>query len=196
MRINESDIKRILMECMRRLQEGAGSGYEITISGLSVDAIRVTGLKDGHFHFIGRLKRKACGFEVEGYDYSFDSNGIEDGYGNVIDEFSEEEKYVDGGYLRGSIDADYTDGSAEYAKQYIMDCLEDFSISQMYGGGYVHSYLPQDGHMIFKDIDINNDGLYAYLDEIMIVAPNVANAINSGYDSIRNADSAEDEDEQ
>ena len=59
-------------------------------------------------------------------------------------------------------------------------------ITASYSAGYVHSYLPENGDIWFKDVDCSTD--YYDVDSVELNSPEMSDAVNIGYDNLGSDD--------
>jgi len=195
--MNKKLLHKSIMESVSKalgktLNEGAGAGYTVSISGLAIDEIDINSIrrsKDSNgepiFRFKASLSDSLVEWKAEDYYDGVTSDGIYYN-GDVIDEFDDEQKTVNGGIIEGHVYVsdvkDYLDenivtkdGVIDYI-QYHLD--DEFSIETMYGRGWVHIDL--DDPMEFRDIEIKDyyGVVSVFIDTIIINAPEITKTIN------------------
>ena len=151
-KLNENQLRGVIRESLRLLNEGPGAGYDVTIEGLNVNDIQLKGgrNKDGiFFKFNGNIKPGVVTWKAEGYYYydAVTSDGIEYD-GNIVREFDDEENTIQGGTVEGCVymnDSNFFQKNSTMTidglKQDIMSELTDFKVKNMIGGGYSHTNL-------------------------------------------------------
>ena len=195
--MNKKLLHKNIMESVSKtlgktLNEGAGAGYTVSISGLAIDEIDINSIrkiKDSNgepiFKFKASLRDSLVEWKAEDYYDGVTSDGIYYN-GDVINEFGEEQKTVNGGIIEGHVYMsdvkDYLDenivtkdGVIDYI-QYHLD--NEFSIETMFGRGWIHVDL--DDPMEFHDIEIKDYYGVAnvFIDTIIINAPEITKTIN------------------
>lgn len=187
----------------RLMKEGAGAGYDISFDGLRIDKVlsfkksnEVSRYKEEvEYDFVASLK--PGNVDVECSDY----------YNQIIPspyyDDAEYDFHIDGGKVYGTFGVWLgSGGNEEDAVQEMLDEIQGYELgktSVMYGAGWVHSDLPDDGHMEFSDQDnhlrceyVENGTLPAYIEKIEIDSIQIATAINDGFKDSGD----EDDDEQ
>ena len=153
--------------------EGAGAGYDITVKGIEIDNIIDVKIGDGKGSFAlftASIKPGVVTVTAEGYYDTF-----------CYDEYVK----VEGGKIYGTVyDIEYFK-SVEDAADFVNDQLMNgtkLEITASYGAGYVHSYLPENGDIWFKDVNCSTD--YYDVDSVELKSPEMSDAVNIGYDNL------------
>lgn len=173
----------------RFIKSGPGAGYDVTIEGIELDdrnyriiSDEVTNEKYNEHTTMVEVPVKPCVVEkwsAEAYYYGVDSEGL---YvdGELVQEYFDDDKRVNGGkavlriiwYL-----GDYE--SAEEACDYVIP--RDINITIMFGGGWSHTYLPDD-KIHFEDdhgYSIDAEEVYSYETiSVDLICPNISENIN------------------
>ena len=195
--MNKKLLHKSIMESLSKalgktLNEGAGAGYTVSISGLAIDEIDINSIhriKDSNgepiFKFKASLSDSLVEWKAEDYYDGVTSDGIYYN-GDVIDEFDDEQKIVNGGTIEGHVYVsdvkDYLDENIvtkDSVIDYIQYKLDDeFSIETMFGRGWIHVNL--DDPMEFHDIEIKDyyGVTNVFIDTIIINAPEITKTIN------------------
>lgn len=163
------------------VNEGAGAGYDITVSEIEIDKIVSVKLGDDKgswADFEATIKPCAAVVSAEGY----------------YDVFCQDETVmIEGGTISGEVfDLDYFESeeeALEYAKSELEGRLID--IKTMYGGGWMHQYLPEDGDITFKG-DLKNTDYYN-ISAINIKSQEMSAVVNAGHDDVGSNDNEEEE---
>ena len=157
--------------------EGAGAGYDITVKGIEIDNIIDVKIGDGKGSFAlftATIKPGVVTVTAEGYYDTF-----------CHDEYVK----VEGGKIYGTVyDIEYFN-SVEDATDFVNDQLMNgtkLEITASYGAGYIHSYLPENGDIWFKDVDCSTD--YYDVDSVELKSPEMSDAVNIGYDNLGSDD--------
>lgn len=176
----------------KTLNEGAGAGYTVSISGLAINEIDENSIhrtKDSNdeiiFEFKASLSNSLVEWKAEDYYDGVSSDGIYYN-GDIIEEFTEEQKTVNGGIIEGHVYMtdvkDYL-GENNVTRGGVIDYIEyyldnEFSIETMYGRGWTHVDL--DDPMEFHDIEIKDSYgvVNIFIDTITINAPEITKTIN------------------
>jgi len=188
------------------LNEGAGAGYYVTLSGLEAVDIELTGRRtedsDVLVTFKAKLAESIVDWSAESYYEYVSSEGL---YYNddLVSEYDDDDKRVKGGSIEGYVylsDVRY-DRDAEDTEvlDYIKDNLQVFSVKTMVGGGYIHTSLTNP--MVFKDTQTLDESTYhdgdtVYFDTLSIDAEGIVHAINWFFENSYKFDEifAEDDD--
>ena len=67
-------------------------------------------------------------------------------------------------------------------------------ISFDYGNGWIHADLPNDGQIVSDKVDVENSAFYGGIDKIELNAPDLADAVNAGHQSVYDQDEEDEED--
>lgn len=173
-------------ESKKLVKEGAGAGYDVGISNLEIDKVtEVKQLDDGDYAFTATIKPGF--YEISAESYYDDFFWQEHEWGD------KPEAQIDGGVIHGTICPwEDTDDPEEWVRYHVAG--HTFNLSFMYGGGWMHVNLPEDGQLyIDKHIEITPD-LYFSIDDIQLDAIDLVQAVNCGYASLD--DRYEDEEDE
>lgn len=182
----ENIMASVAKEVKKALNEGAGAGYTVIIDGLNATNIQL-GEKTmkGNDEIIKFTADIVPGvvekWSAESYYDYISSDGLEYD-GQILQEYDDEDKQVNGGSIEGYIYIDdIYDANEEDAINYIQDHLSDFMIEVQYGSGWVHIDLTNP--MEFEDCEAKvRDHYYGsetvYFDKIQIDAENIVDDIN------------------
>ena len=182
----KKDKTRKMRESKKLVKEGAGAGYDVGISDLEIDKVtEVKELEDGDYAFTATIKPGF--YEISAESYYDDFFWQEHEWGD------KPEAQIDGGVIHGTICPwEDTDDPEEWVSYHVKG--HTFNLSFMYGGGWMHVNLPEDGQLyIDKHIEITPD-LYFSIDDIQLDAIDLVQAVNCGYASLD--DRYEDEEEE
>lgn len=184
------------------LNEGPGAGYDVSFKGLNISQLRSfkVGEKNGQriIEFKAILAPGIVEWSAAGYYDSVTSKGIY--YDNeLVDEFDEQQKTVNGGELSGYVYesevSDYIANGGQVTTKDVSDYirwhLQDFSFKTMVGGGYVHTDLSDP--MVFENVEVTPEDSYygsegVYLNYIEIRAKNISDTINWFFANCYNFD--------
>lgn len=163
------------------VNEGAGAGYDITVKEIEIGKIVSVKLGDDKgswAEFEATIKPCYAWVTAEGY----------------YDVFCQDETVgIDGGTISGEVfDIGYFESeeeALEYAKSELEGRLID--IKTMYGAGWMHQYLPEDGDIHF-DGDLKNTDYYN-ISAINIKSQEMSDIVNAGHDDVYSDDNEEDE---
>ena len=175
------------MEESKLVKEGAGAGYDVGISDLKIGKVtEVKELEDGDYSFTATI---TPGFyEISASDYYNDFFWQEHEFGDTP------EAKIDGGVIHGTISTwEDTDDPEEWVRYQVEGST--LNISFMYGGGWSHANLPEDGQLyIDEHIEINPEPYFS-VDDIQLDAIDLVQAVNAGYASLDDRYEDEEEDE-
>lgn len=187
-----SIMESVSTQVKKVLNEGGGAGYTVTLAGLTADNVHISkDEKDGDpiIRFSADILPGIVEWSADGYYDSVSSKGICDSNGNLLLDYDNEDKQVNGGTVRGYFYAedvdDYGDDydsedSDQMYKDHIDNILFDgFEIEKMVGAGWIHADLSNP--LILENIDVNinsNYNDYFHIDEISIECENIVNDIN------------------
>ena len=184
------------------LNEGPGAGYDVSFKGLNISQLRSfkVGEKNGQriIEFKAILAPGIVEWSAAGYYDSVTSKGIY--YDNeLVDEFDEQQKTVNGGELSGYVYesevSDYMANGGQVTTKDVADYirwhLQDFSFKTMVGGGYVHTDLSDP--MVFENVEVTPENTYygsegVYLNYIEIRAKEISDTINWFFANCYNFD--------
>ena len=185
-----SIMESVSTQVKKVLNEGAGAGYDVEISGLNISDIKIGKReikgKDEIIHFSAIIEPSIVEWSAMGYYDGVTSEGIEYN-GDILIDYSDEDREVQGGTVYGYVYAqdveDYDgrehnsdDGAALY---YIKEHLEDFKIKTKYGVGWLHVDLTNP--MVFHDIEVSYESRRyecVFIDTIEIIAEQIVDDIN------------------
>lgn len=160
----------------RFIKSGASTGYDLTIEGIELDTSKVEILEQDDDSVQVNVPVKPCVVDrwvAESYYERIDSN-YNDGF------FGNDDKRVDSGYVKMIIDI-WENETVEDAIDAIPNVID---IKALYGWGWVHSNLPEEGvHFKYKDIKEPDIGAYGeiHIDEIELNCPNICMDINAFF---------------
>ena len=181
-------------ESKNLVNEGAGAGYTVEIKGLKFGKIFDYKLEKGEKSWEDSYKVKV---EVVPGDYEIGAEDYDNDFFWQEHEFGDTpEAHIDGGYaifdisLNGNPDED-DDALFEMNRE-----LEnrELDISFDYGWGWSHANLPREDEIESDHVDIEGRDVYFSIDKLVLNAPDLADAVNSGYESTfdQGEDSEED----
>ena len=181
-------------ESKNLVNEGAGAGYTVEIKGLKFGKIIDYKYEKGKKSWEDSCKVKV---EVVHGDYEIGAESYYDDFFWQEHEFGDTpEAKIDGGYaifdisLNGNPDED-DDALFEMNRE-----LEnrELDISFDYGWGWSHANLPREDEIESDHVDIEGRDVYFSIDKLVLNAPDLADAVNSGYESTfdQGEDSEED----
>ena len=167
--------------CRRAVNEGAGAGYTVHIKDLKLGKILEVNLVKGKERYDDYHKVKV---EIVPGEYEI---GAEDYYDDFFWQEHELGEPPTANIGGGVATVAYSCNS--YDDKECMDELErelvgrEIDVSFDYGWGWVHADLPRE--MIESDhVNIDGDNVYFGIDRLELIAPDLADAVNSGHDSI------------
>ena len=179
---DKGHVLKFAKESKNLVNEGAGAGYEITVEDIEIDKVLSVkmGDEEGSWaEFEATIKPCNVVVSAEGY----------------YDVFCKDEHVkIEGGTIKGTVfdTIDYfksEEDALEYAKSDLEGSLID--IKTMYGRGWVHSYLPEDGDITFTG---EMEATYCHtIDKINIQSQEMSDIVNSGYDFSQEEQESEDE---
>ena len=192
MKLNQKQLRNIIRESLQGLlMEGPGAGYYVSMRGLNATNIHMTGLEENEhgeelIDFKAELAPSKVTWKAEGYYDVVTSDGI---YydGDMVDEFGDEERSVQGGTITGYV---YKDDVEDYANggdinetltNFVGEILSNFSFQTLVGAGYVHTNLTDP--LDFENIEVSTRNPYygygtVYIQNMEIQAPDITNIIN------------------
>ena len=179
-------------ESRKLVKEGAGAGYTVTIKGLKFGKILDKKLVDVEGDPFGCYE---CKVEILPGEYEI---GAEDYYNDFFwqeHEWGDTPKAkIDGGVATVVYSKQWRDD--EQAEQDLREQVEnqELDISFDYGGGWIHVALPRE-KIAVDHVDVGNSGYYAGILDIELNAPDLADAVNSGYASLDDRNNEEDDEE-
>lgn len=173
-------------ESKKLVKEGAGAGYDVGISDLEIGEVtEVKQMEDGDYTFTAKIVPDT--YEISAEDYYNDFFWQEHELGITP------KAKIDGGEIHGTICPwEDTDDPEFWIQRQVEGST--FNLSFMYGGGWMHVDLPEDGQIyVDEHLDITPE-LYFSIDDIHLDAIDLVQAVNFGHASIFDRDEEEDED--
>ena len=183
----EWEMYQKMSESRKLVKEGAGAGYDVGISELEIG--EVTDIqKDGEYDYTFTAKIVPGTYEISAEDYYNDFFWQEHELGITP------KAKIDGGEIHGTICPwEDTDDPEFWIQRQVEEST--FNLSFMYGGGWMHVDLPEDGQIyVDEHLDITPE-LYFSIDDIHLDAIDLVQAVNSGHASIFDRDEEEDDEE-
>ena len=174
------------------VKEGAGAGYTVRIKDLKFGDIKekklVKGKKRYDDYYVCKVEILSGEYEIEAEDY------YNDFFWRVHELEEIQTAKIDGGvatieYSTNSYDEEE---SEDELRREISNMKLDISFD--YGHGWIHADLPKDGLIESDKVDVENSEFYGYIDKIELNAPDLADAVNAGHQSVYDRDE-EDEDD-
>lgn len=179
---------KCINESKNLVKEGAGAGYTVRIKDLKFGSIKGKERYDDYYE---------CKVEILPGEYEI---GAEDYYNDFfweIHEYTDEEPTakIDGGvatiaYSTNSYDEDEAD---DELRREISNIEMDISFD--YGAGWIHVDLPTDKPIESDHVDVEGREFYGSIDKIELNAPDLADAVNAGHQSIYDRDEDEPKEE-
>ena len=188
--LTESQLNYIIKNSVKKtINEGAGAGYDVEISGLNCADVKILGEEwkgnDQLIKFVAKLVPGQVEWKAQGYYDGVSSEGIYYDQ-DLVEEIDDEQKRVLGGTVEGYA---YWEDARDYAGQneedeyqenlnYIQENLRDFTIKKMYGGGWSHVDLTNP--IVLEDMPVEDRwGVEKIrITKITIEAPEMVNVIN------------------
>ena len=179
------------------VKEGAGAGYTVKIKDLKfgkiLDKKYIEQEKKYESYHECKVEILPGEYEIEAEDYYNDFFWQEHEFGERA--FAK----IDGGvatiaYSCNSYDEDEADMELHNELE-----NQEMDISFDYGWGWVHADLPKDKPIESDHVDVEGREFYGSIDKIELNAPDLAEAVNCGYESIYDRDEEEgpdDDDEE
>ena len=174
-------------ESRKLVKEGAGAGYTVHIKGLKTGKIlnmQRKGEDPSDEYYEVEVEVVPCEVEVGAEDYYNDFFWQEHEWGDTPT------AQVDGGVVN-VVFTWYKD--EDEIKQEIENTELDFDFD--YGGGWMHVDLPRDKPINSDRIKTKTDNYYEIF-EISLNAPDLADAVNCGHQSIYDRDEEEPEEDE
>ena len=181
-------------ESKNLVNEGAGAGYTVEIKGLKFGKIIDYKYEKGKKSWEDSCKVKV---EVVHGTYEIGAESYYDDFFWQEHEFGiTPDAKIDGGYaifdigLNGNPDED-----DESYREMVRELQNrELDISFDYGWGWSHANLPREEEIESDHVDIEGRDVYFSIDELVLNAPDLADAVNSGYKSTfdQGEDSEED----
>jgi len=186
-RFNESNSKRKIVN------EGAGAGYTVTIKGLRFGKILDKKITDVEGDPFGCYE---CKVEILPGEYEIDAEDYYNDFFWQEHEFGETPRaQIDGGVATVVYSKQWEDD--EQSEQDLRDQVEnqELDITFDYGHGWIHVDLPRE-KIVADHINVKNSEYYAGIMDIELNAPDLADAVNAGYQSIYDRDEEEPEEDE
>ena len=182
-----------ISESKKLVKEGAGAGYTVKIKNLKFGGILekklIKGKKSYDDYYECQVEILPGEYEIEAKDYYDDFFWQEHEFGDTPT------AKIDGGvatiaYSTNSYDEDEAEDELRHeVARRTMDIAFD------YGWGWVHVDLPKDRAIESDHVDVEGTEFYGSIDKIELIAPDLADAVNAGYQSINDRDEDDEEDE-
>ena len=181
-------------ESKNLVNEGAGAGYTVEIKGLKFGKIIDYKWEKGEKSWEDYCTVKV---EVVPGDYEIGAESYYDDFFWQEHEFGDTPKAkIDGGYAIFDIGLnDNPDEDNESYREMVRELQNrELDISFMYGAGWLHANLPREEEIETDHVNID-DGVYFSIDKLVLNAPDLADAVNCGYESLndREEDSEDEE---
>ena len=189
---SKGNVLKFVKEARNLIKEGAGAGYTVHIKGLRfgniLDSNRVKD-RDGYSYSKFMVEILPGEYEIEAEDYDNDFFWQEHEIGETAS------AQIDGGVAEIAFTGTGYDGADP--EDEFREEIEgrELDIAFSYGHGWSHIDLPRDKPIKSDYIEIEVGDIYGSIDRIELNAPDLADAVNSGYESIfdQGDDSEEDE---
>ena len=171
------------------VKEGAGAGYDVEIKGLKLGEILdkklVKGKQAYDDYYVCQVEILPCECEIGAEDYYNDFFWQEHEFGETPT------AKIDGGVatIEYSTNSMEEDAAEEELRSEVANRELDISFS--YSWGWTHSDLPRE-NMKFTDVDVNEKAFYGSITKLELMAPDLADAVNSGYASLFDRDEDDD----
>ena len=188
------NMKRI-NESKKLVKEGAGAGYTVKIKDLKfgkiLDKKYIEQEKKYESYHECKVEILPGEYEIEAEDYYNDFFWQEHEFGETP------KAKIDGGiatiaYSCNSYDEDEADDELHRELE-----NQEMDIAFDYGWGWVHADLPKDKPIVSDHVDVEGREFYGSIDKIELNAPDLADAVNGGHQSIYDRDEEDDaEDEE
>ena len=187
----------MVRESKNMVNEGAGAGYTVHINGLKFGKIFDYKWEKGKKSWEDSCKVKV---EVVPGDYEIGAEDYDNDFFWQEHEFGDTpEAKIDGGYAIFDIALDGNPDEDDEALFQMNRELEnrELDISFDYGWGWSHANLPREEEIESDHVDIEGSDVYFSIDKLVLNAPDLADAVNSGYESTfdQGEDSEEDEED-
>ena len=188
-----SKMKRI-RESRKLVKEGAGAGYTVRIKDLKFGTIKEKKLVKGKERYDDYYE---CQVEILPGEYEI---AAEDYYNDFFwqeHEFGETPTaQIDGGvativYTTNSYDEDEADVELHNELE-----NQEMDIAFGYGWGWVHADLPKDKPIESDHVDVEGREFYGSIEKLELNAPDLADAVNCGHQSIYDRDEEEPEEDE
>ena len=175
------------------VSEGAGAGYDVEIKGLKLGEILdkklVKGKQAYDDYYVCQVEILPCECEIGAEDYYNDFFWQEHEFGDTPT------AKIDGGVatIEYSTNSMEEDAAEEELRSEVSNRELDISFS--YSWGWTHSDLPRE-NMKFTDVDVNEKAFYGSITKLELMAPDLADAVNSGYASLFDRDEEEEPEDE
>ena len=182
-------------ESKKLVKEGAGAGYTVEIKDLKFGKIVDYKVEKGEKSWEDSYKVKV---EIEPGDYEIAANDYYNDYFWQEHEFGDTPTaQIDGGYAIFDIALDGNPDEDDEALFQMNRELENrkLDISFDYGWGWTHANLPRE-EIEADHVDIDGRDVYFGIDKLVLNAPDLADAVNSGYQSTFNQGEEDEEEEE
>lgn len=205
----ESIMTAVAKEVKKALNEGAGAGYDVTFEGLNAKSVRLGKPemkgRDKIVKFTATLDKSIVEWKAIGYYEGVTSKGI---YYNddLVEDFDEQQKTVEGGKVSGYVYLEDVENrrptymsdpiTRNDIKTFITEWLTDFSVTSMYGRGWIHQNLTDP--LILTDIEVQDSYhvSYVYIDTIEINAPEITKVVNWYFENYLDFDKIYGDDDE
>lgn len=181
-------------ESKKLVKEGAGAGYTVHIKDLKFGNIKekklVKGKERYDDYYVCQVEILPGEYEIEAEDYYNDFFWQEHEFGETPT------AQIDGGvativYSTNSYDEDEAEDELRREISHM-----DLDISFDYGAGWVHVDLPTDRPLELDRVDVENSEFYGSIEKLVLNAPDLADAVNCGHQSIYDRDEEEPEEDE
>ena len=169
-KVNESTKKLV--------KEGAGAGYDIEIKDVKIDKVIKFEESDYKSEYSSEKWYK---FEatIKPGIHEIDANTY---YGRLVTD-DDNEVTIESGKIYGEIGIYEDENDDSTLEEKIKDDIEGttVTISTMYGGGWIHVDLPEDGNIKFDKVDCSPEPYTFTIDKFTFKSPEMAFVINQNY---------------
>jgi hypothetical protein len=182
-----------LAESKKLVKEGAGAGYTVTIKDLKFGKIldkKITNVEDDPFGCY------ECKVEILPGEYEISAEDYYNDFFWQDHEFGATPKaQIDGGVATVVYSKQWEDD--EQAEQDLREQVEniELDITFDYGHGWVHVDLPRE-KIVADHVNVKNSEYYAGILDIELNAPDLADVVNYGFQSIYDRDEDEGGEEE
>ena len=189
---DKGHVLKFAKESKNLVNEGAGAGYTVEIKGLKFGKIIDYKWEKGKKSWEDYCTVKV---EVVPGDYEIGAEDYYDDFFWQYHEFGETPKAkIDGGYAIFGIGLnDNPDEDNESYREMVRELQNrELDISFDYGWGWSHANLSNDEPIETDHVNID-DGVYFSIDKLVLNAPDLADAVNSGWKSTFDREDDEEE---
>lgn len=176
------------------VKEGAGAGYTVRIKDLKfgkiLDKKQVGDSKAYDSYHECKVEILPGEYEIEAEDYYNDFFWQEHEFGEKV--FAK----IDGGVATIAYTCVGYDGIEPEDELHAELENQEMDIAFDYGWGWSHADLPKDEPIESDHIDVEGREFYGSIDKIELKAPNLAEVVNSGYQSMSEMEDGSNEDEE